>query len=101
MKARLLGAALVALLLAITEQAALAETPPNYMVFFDQGRSSLSSQAGNRIADFVHWYKFRRDTWQVTVYGHTDTEESSELLSQARAEAVRQRLVELGIPLER
>ena len=100
MKSRILGVSIVALLLAITQQVALAVMPPSYMVFFDYGRSSLSAQAGKTLAEFVYWYKFRGDTWQVAVYGYTDTAESSEALSQARGEAVRQKLVELGIPFE-
>jgi OmpA-OmpF porin, OOP family len=82
---------------------ALALSPPGpFFVFFDFGRTELSAQGRRTIAAFVDSYlKLWSSDNDVALYANTDTAEASESLAQARGEAVRTYLSELGVPVER
>ena len=68
-------------------------------LLFDVGSADLA-RPGNSSLDLVVKFFTSRPDWQVTIIGHTDntgSEVTNLGLSQARAEAVRDRLIELGV----
>jgi OOP family OmpA-OmpF porin len=72
------------------------------MVFFDFGKTDVSPQGEvtvNAIAEIFGTQKQGQAV--VVVDGHADSAEASFALSSARAEVVKRRLVELGIPADR
>ena len=79
---------------------ASATTPLTMMVFFDYDKTDLSTQAEITLKAFATVVGERRAA-QAVVAGNTDTAEASVALSLARAEVVKSRLVELGVPSDR
>jgi OmpA-OmpF porin, OOP family len=72
------------------------------MVFFDFGRTELSAQGRRTLAVFADSYlKWLSSNNDVALFANTDTAEASETLAQARGEAVRMYLLELGVPVDR
>jgi OmpA-OmpF porin, OOP family len=73
-----------------------------FMVFFDRGSSIIDAKAASMISAFVdHCRPISR--YVVSLTGHTDTVESTAFnmaLSLRRVEAVKQALVQQGIPAE-
>ncbi len=80
---------------------AFAMSPPSYMIFYVSGGADISKQGENTIRHFVDAYRVKGTPSRVTVTGHTDLAEASMALSRARAEAVKDRLVELGVDADR
>jgi outer membrane protein OmpA-like peptidoglycan-associated protein len=93
--------------LLILEKRAQAISAPSFIVFFGFGQTELSTQGRRTIAAFVDTYfvdtylKSWNSDSDVALYANTDTAEASESLAQARGEAVRTYLAELGVPVER
>ena len=87
----------------LLERPVLALSPPGpFFVFFDFGRTELSAPGRNTIAHFASSYlKYWSSDNDVALYANTDTAEGSETLAQARGEAVRTCLAELGVPVDR
>ncbi len=80
-----------------------ASTPdPPHFVFFNSGTTQPWNldQFNRVLTDFVSTY-WRVKPLQVRVVGHADTAEANVALSVARAEMVKSRLIELGIPADR
>jgi hypothetical protein len=85
---------------AVTAPATQPVTAPSYMVFFDWDRSNLSQQALATIQQAADAYK-RGGSPRLTATGHTDTtgsEEYNMALSIRRATAVKNALVQAGVP---
>jgi outer membrane protein OmpA-like peptidoglycan-associated protein len=78
----------------------LALTPPSFMVFFSDGGMESGPAGEKTLNEFVSAYK-KKLSAKVDVIGHTDSAEASIALSQARADAVRNRPLALGIPSDR
>lgn len=70
---------------------------PSYFVFFDSGRAEIGQTSEKTLRDFVE-HQRARSGWCVRIIGHTDAAEASLPLSMARAESVKTRLIELGVP---
>ena len=92
---------LVAWIFAATSFVALAQArSPDlpHIIFFKSGTIQPWTSAGQDrvLEEFMSTYK-RVGGHQVRVVGHTDTAETNVALSMARAEAVKSRLVELGV----
>ena len=86
----------------LLEKRALANSGLSFIVFFDFGRTELSAPGRNTIAQFASSYlKWWSSDNDVALYANTDTAEASESLAQARGEAVRMYLAELGVPVDR
>lgn len=79
---------------------AMALSATSYMVFFNSGRSDISPQGGNTLRAFARDASNFGTEADVVVSGHTDSAEASDDLSFARAMAVRDRLIELGVPAD-
>jgi hypothetical protein len=74
--------------------------PSSFMVFFDWDRSNLSAQAQQTIQQAAAAFKSRGSA-RVTATGHTDTsgpEGYNMALSLRRANAVKQGLIQQGVP---
>ncbi len=73
-------------------------------VFFSEGSALLGARARAALEAQVAWMQ-RHPTLSVTIEGHADDAgsagENDMLVSHRRAEAVRQRLIEAGVPPER
>ena len=72
-------------------------------VFFADRSAELSGRARAAIEAQAHWLK-RKSGLVIIVEGHADdsgTSDDNMTLSRQRADAVRQRLIELGIATER
>jgi hypothetical protein len=85
---------------AVTAPPPQAATAPSYMVFFDWDRYNLSQQALATIQQAADAYK-RGGNPHLTATGHTDTtgsEEYNMALSIRRATAVKNALVQAGVP---
>jgi outer membrane protein OmpA-like peptidoglycan-associated protein len=77
-----------------------AQAPVSYQVFFPLGSTMLGEQDRQTLAAAAGVYKTKANA-TVTVTGYTDTVGSPELnmrLSQARADAVKNVLVQNGVP---
>jgi hypothetical protein len=73
-----------------------------FMVFFDWDRSNLSAQALSTVQQAASAFKTRGSA-QITATGHTDTSGSEAYnmaLSLRRANAVKNALVQEGVPLQ-
>jgi outer membrane protein OmpA-like peptidoglycan-associated protein len=83
-------------------EAGAAVSPAAYMVFFDWDKYNLTPEAQQIVQAAAE--AARKDVYaRIVVTGHTDTSGSAEYnegLSQRRADAVRQALVDLGLPAE-
>lgn len=79
----------------------MALSPPSYVVFFGFGSTELSLQARRTIAQFASDYLRLHASDNALLYAHSDAAEASEALAQARGEAVRMYLAELGVPSDR
>lgn len=86
---------------ASAEGVALAILPATFFVYFESGQAEIIEQGDRAIARFVEAYQRSGANDQVALSAHTDAAEASEALSQRRGEAVRKRLAEKGIPVER
>jgi OOP family OmpA-OmpF porin len=76
-----------------------AVTPLRYMVFFDFGKTDVGSQGEVTVNAIVEIFgRQKQGQAVVVVEGHSDSAEASFALSSARAEVIKRRLVELGIP---
>lgn len=76
---------------------------PQFLVFFDFDRSTLTPTAQQTIDEVARSVREGR-VQQVQVVGHADTvgpDAYNQRLSEARAEAVRQRLVQAGVDAQR
>lgn len=105
----LLGAAMCALLIpaaqAQTAGAAMPATatmaePGRYQVFFDFNSSTLGPQARQTVSEAAASWR-KSGNAQINVVGHTDTSGSPEYnlrLSERRADAVQEALVQQGVP---
>jgi len=72
-------------------------------VFFEQGSPVLNSRAAAVLVAQAAWLK-RHPGIRANIEGHADdtgSDEADRALSSARAEAVRQRLIELGVEADR
>lgn len=73
-------------------------------VFFSDGSADLGSRARSVLSAQARWLKTHTE-FEVRIEGHADDSalrpEQQEELSEARAEAVRQRLIEEGVAAER
>lgn len=72
-------------------------------VFFDTGSAALLEESGATIAEAGRTLEGHGD-WRVTIEGHTDdigSDADNLRLSQARADAVRTALIDLGIAADR
>jgi outer membrane protein OmpA-like peptidoglycan-associated protein len=78
----------------------LALTPPTFMVFIFDGGMEIGPAGEKTLKEFVSAYK-EKLSGKVDFIGHTESAEASIALSQARADAVRNRLLALGIPSDR
>ena len=77
-----------------------AQAPVSYQVFFPLGSTRLSDQDSQTLAAAAGVYKSKGNA-MVTVTGYADTVGSPDLnmrLSQARADAVKNGLVQAGVP---
>jgi outer membrane protein OmpA-like peptidoglycan-associated protein len=86
--------------LAKTGTANPEQAPVSYMVFFPLGSTQLGSQDQNTIAQAAQVYRSRQNA-KVTVTGYADTIGSPQMnmaLSQRRADAVKNMLVQSGVP---
>ena len=78
--------------------------PPNPMVFFDVGNTTLTPQAEQALKTVVQDYEAVRGFATVVITACTDGAEAQSYspdLSQRRGEAVKNRLVASGIPRDR
>ena len=94
------GGAVMAPPIAKTGTAMPEQAPVSYQVFFPLGSTQLGEQDNNTLAAAAGVYKTKANA-RVTVTGFTDTVGSPALnmqLSQARADAVRNVLVQNGVP---
>ena len=94
------GGAVMAPPLAKTGTAMPEQAPVSYQVFFPLGSTMLGEQDKNALAAAAQVYKTKPNA-KVTVTGFTDTVGSPALnmrLSQARADAVKNILVQDGVP---
>jgi outer membrane protein OmpA-like peptidoglycan-associated protein len=94
------GGAVMAPPLAKTGTAMPEQAPVSYQVFFPLGSAMLGEQDKTALAAAAQVYKTRPNA-RVTVTGFTDTVGSPALnmhLSQARADAVKNILIQDGIP---
>lgn len=92
--------ALVAPPIAKTGTAMPEQAPVSYQVFFPLGSTQLGEQDRNTLAAAAGVYKKKANA-RVTVTGYTDTVGSPALnmqLAQARADAVKNVLVQNGVP---
>lgn len=82
---------------------ALPGKPASFMLYFLEGRDELTTESKGEL-DKVFVELKRRPLPDIVVIGHTDTVGSlprNDRLSLARAERLREMLVDLGIPFER
>ena len=75
-------------------------TSISYMVFFASGQAVINSW-GERTLQEVAKTVAKLGPKVIVVSSHTDTAEASDALSIARGMAVRDRLIELGMPADR
>jgi OmpA-OmpF porin, OOP family len=78
---------------------AMALSPVSYIVFFNSGKADISPQGDNTLKAFAEL--FGKIDADAVVDAHTDSAEASDALSIARGMAVRDRLIELGVPADR
>jgi outer membrane protein OmpA-like peptidoglycan-associated protein len=79
-----------------------AVAPPSFMVFFDWDRSNLSAQALATIKQAADAFRAKGNA-RITATGHTDTsgpESYNMALSLRRANAVKDALVQNGVPAQ-
>jgi len=79
-----------------------AVAPPSFMVFFDWDRSNLSAQALGTIKQAADAFRAKGNA-RITATGHTDTsgpESYNMALSLRRANAVKDALVQNGVPAQ-
>lgn len=72
-------------------------------IFFDTNKASVKPEAEPILKQVAEYLK-KNQQWQVEIQGHTDSTGSrawNMKLSQKRAEAVKQRMVEYGVAAER
>lgn len=85
------------------EAMAVEPTPPEvFTLLFRTGTAKLAPESASRIPDILAAIQ-ERESRDISVVGHSDRKGSDELnwrLSLERAEGVRQRLMELGVPAE-
>jgi hypothetical protein len=82
---------------------ALPPKPTSFMLYFLEGRDELTPESRLELDKVFNELK-RRPLPDIAVIGHTDTVGSldyNDRLSLARAERLREMLVELGIPAQR
>ena len=78
--------------------------PPSHIVFFLVGSSEIKQTGDNILKEVSSTFHKIGNKARVAVMAHTDSAEAQSLsatLSSERGEAVKQRLVELGIPADR
>jgi outer membrane protein OmpA-like peptidoglycan-associated protein len=95
---RRLGIALLGTWLGTLAVASQALSPPEYLVFFASGSAEISQLGDDQLRRFSSDVAKAGGGSQVFVSAHTDSAEASLPLSQARGEAVKSRLIELGVP---
>ncbi|HUY68754.1 MAG TPA: OmpA family protein [Alphaproteobacteria bacterium] len=74
--------------------------PPNYMVFFNFDRSSLTPEARKIVREAADTFK-RQGYVRIVITGHTDTvgtDAYNQKLSERRAASVKMAMMRLGIP---
>jgi OOP family OmpA-OmpF porin len=81
----------------LTATPSMALSPPSYMVFFEYGKTEIDDRGERTIFLFVEAVR-RLDSYNISLLGNCDTSEASVALSEARAIAVKMRLLELGVP---
>ena len=82
---------------------ALPGTPASFTLYFLEGKDELTDESKAQL-DAVFAELKRRPLPDIVVIGHTDTVgalEYNDNLSRARAERMREMLIELGLPAER
>ena len=82
---------------------ALPGSPTSYMLYFLEGKDELTDESKRELENVFADLK-RRPLPDIMVIGHTDTVGSldyNDKLSRARADRLREMLMELGIPGER
>ena len=88
----------------IAAERALVSAKYSQEIFFLIGSSEISKIEDNKLASLASWIKDNPD-YSVVLVGYSDKEtgtvDGNLALSEKRAKAVAQRLVELGIPMER
>ena len=81
-----------------------AMSPPSYMVFFAFGSAEISPQGDNTLRGFASDFQKTGSRARAFVAAHTDAAEARSqdmALSPARGAAVKNRLVEFGVPADR
>ena len=71
-----------------------------YQVFFDWNSASLTDEASTTLAGVAGRFDAGR-SYQIEIIGHADPREDVPNLNRRRAQAVRARLIRLGIAAER
>ncbi|HUQ29658.1 MAG TPA: OmpA family protein [Usitatibacter sp.] len=82
---------------------ALPGSPTSFMLYFVEGKDELTTESQAQLEDVFAELK-RRPLPDIVVIGHTDTVgalDFNDRLSRARAERMRELLVERGLPGER
>ena len=95
--------ALIAMGRAFGTSAMAIQTPLPSMIFFDPGSSAINSQGEDAISKAAGRFHSSSTRNRLTIEAHTNGAEarSSSDLSPRRAEAVKKRLLELGLPADR
>src|SRR5260221_2375447 len=101
----IVGAALLAAACSETQAVQAPPPPPpaqstSFMVFFDWDRSNITPQAMTTIGQAADTYRSTGQS-RVTAIGHTDTSgprDYNMALSLRRSNAVKDALVQLGVP---
>src|SRR5690242_13552343 len=80
-----------------------ASSPTVWRIFFPSGSSALSPQAEGTLVQTATWYRNTGFAGRLLISSHTDSNEAKSYadLSPARAEVVKKRLVDLGVPADR
>lgn len=78
--------------------------PPSHIVFFSTGSAEISQTGDNVLREVASTFHKIGIKARVLIGAHTDSAEAqslSAILSSERGTAVKQRLIELGIPADR